>query len=174
MNNLNEKLINCFDSYEDFPQEGILFRDVLPVLKDPQLFDELIESMASTKAITNCEALVGIDARGFLFGTAIAIKTSKPLVLARKPGKLPGDIITNSYSLEYGTNTLCLQKKSIERFASYAIIDDLLATGGTASSVEKMLLEQSKEVTGLLVVVELEALGGSNLLNCEVFSQIKF
>ena len=91
MNNLNEKLINCFDSYEDFPQEGILFRDVLPVLKDPQLFDELIESMASTKAITNCEALVGIDARGFLFGTAIAIKTSKPLVLARKPGKLPGD-----------------------------------------------------------------------------------
>ena len=58
MNNLNEKLINCFDSYKDFPQEGILFRDVLPVLTDPQLFDELIESMASTKAITNCEALV--------------------------------------------------------------------------------------------------------------------
>lgn len=174
MTNLNEKLIKCFDSYQDFPQEGILFRDVLPVLTNPQLFDELTESMASTKAIIECEALVGIDARGFLFGTAIAIKTAKPLVLARKPGKLPGNIIKNSYSLEYGTNTLCLQQKSIEKFASYAIIDDLLATGGTASSVEKMLLEQNKEVTGLSVVVELEALAGRKLLNCEVFSQITF
>ena len=174
MSNLNENLIKCFDSYEDFPQKGILFRDVLPVLSDPKLFDELTESMASTKAITKCEALVGIDARGFLFGTAIAIKTAKPLVLARKPGKLPGNIISNSYNLEYGTNTLCLQEKSIKKFSSFAIIDDLLATGGTASSVEKMLLGQGKEVTGLSVVVELENLMGSKLLNCEVFSQVKF
>ena len=174
MNNLNEKLTKCFDSYKDFPQEGILFRDVLPVLTDPKLFDELIESMASTKAITNCEALVGIDARGFLFGTAIAIKTAKPLVLARKPGKLPGDIITNSYSLEYGTNTLCLQKKSIERFSSYAIIDDLLATGGTVNCVSEILNNNDKKVVGLLVVAELSKLNGKSRFNFPVESFISF
>ena len=174
MTNLKEKLIECFDSYKDFPEEGILFRDVLPVLKDPDIFDELIESMSLSKMIKECDALVGIDARGFLFGTALAIKNKKPLVLARKPGKLPGEIISSSYKLEYGTNTLCIQKKSIEEFKSFAIIDDLLATGGTASAVEKLLIEQSKIVTGLSVVVELEDLGGKNLLSCEVCSQVIF
>ena len=128
--------------------------------------------MSNDDIIKNSSAIVGIDARGFIFGTAIAIKTSKPFILARKPGKLPGDLISESYELEYGKNTLCLQKESISNYDSFSIIDDLLATGGTASCVERMLLSQNKVVTGLSVVVELNELNGKINLNCDVKSQI--
>ena len=100
------------------------------------------------------------------------MKTSKPFILARKPGKLPGNLISESYQLEYGENTLCLQNDSIKNYKSFSIIDDLLATGGTASCVEKMLLSQNKYVSGLSVVVELKELNGKKNLNCDVKSQI--
>lgn len=172
MNQFQEKLLNVFGSYKDFPKPGILFCDILPVLRRPDVFNELVENMSNDDIIKNSSAIVGIDARGFIFGTAIAIKTSKPFILARKPGKLPGDLISESYELEYGKNTLCLQKESISNYDSFSIIDDLLATGGTASCVERMLLSQNKVVTGLSVVVELNELNGKINLNCDVKSQI--
>ena len=171
---LKEKLIEAIDSYEDFPEKGILFRDVLPVLKDIELFNSLTREMIKLKSVKSSEAIIGIDARGFIFGTAISLLAQKPLILARKPGKLPGDIISNSYKLEYGSNTLCLQKNAIKEFNSFCIIDDLLATGGTASSVEKMLIENNKEITGLAVVVELLFLNGRDKLNCSVDSIITY
>ena len=97
----------------------------------------------------------------------------KPLILARKPGKLPGEVLEESYSLEYGSNTLCIQKESIQEYKSFSIIDDLLATGGTAKCVEKLLTDQSKIVRGLSVVVELTTLEGYKNLGCEVSSQVK-
>ena len=96
------------------------------------------------------------------------------MVFARKPGKLPGELITNSYELEYGSNELCLQKDCLKDFQSFSIIDDLLATGGTASSVEKMVTEENKKVTGLVVVVELSDLEGRKLLKCPVDSLVSF
>lgn len=173
MNPFQEKLLNIFGSYEDFPKPGIVFCDILPVLRKPEIFNELINQMSNDSIIKDSEAIVGIDARGFIFGTAIALKTSKPLILARKPGKLPGNLINESYKLEYGENTLCLQSDSIQEFNSFSIVDDLLATGGTASCIEKMLLSQNKHVTGLSVVVELNELNGEQNLNCKVRSQIK-
>ena len=172
MNLFQNKLLNIFGSYKDFPKPGIVFCDILPVLRDPEIFNELIKKMSNDSIIKDSEAIVGIDARGFIFGTAIALYTSKPLILARKPGKLPGNLISESYSLEYGENTLCLQNDSIKEFKSFSIVDDLLATGGTASSVEKILLSQNKLVTGLSVVVELNELNGKENLNCNVKSQI--
>ncbi|MBI96366.1 adenine phosphoribosyltransferase [bacterium] len=171
---LKNKLIKCFDSYQDFPKEGILFRDVLPVLARPDLLEELTKEMANLEMVKNSDAIVGIDARGFLFGMAAALIAKKPLILARKPGKLPGDLITESYELEYGKNTLCIQKKSIDDFNKFCIIDDLLATGGTAACVEKMLFNNGKSITGLAVIVELSSLNGRNKLNSNVSAQVSF
>ena len=171
---LKEKLKNAIDSYKDFPEKGILFRDLLPVLQDVELFESLTKEMIKLKSVRESEAIIGIDARGFIFGTAISLLSQKPLVLARKPGKLPGDIISNSYKLEYGSNTLCLQKNAIKHFNKFCIVDDLLATGGTASSVEKMLSENNKEITGLAVVVELLFLNGRQKLNSAVDSIVSY
>tara|TARA_B100000212_G_scaffold87173_2_gene63616 strand:- start:1103 stop:1630 length:528 start_codon:yes stop_codon:yes gene_type:complete len=173
MSSLNKKLINIFGSYQDFPEKGIIFCDILPVLRDIKVFDELIESMSKASFIHNSDALIAIDARGFIFGTAIAYKVKKPLVLARKPGKLPGEVFEESYSLEYGENRLCIQKESIKEFKSFSIIDDLLATGGTARCVEKLLKDQGKLVNGLSVVVELANLEGYKNLECDVICQVK-
>ena len=170
MFNLNESLKKAFESYPDFPKPGIIFCDILPVLRKPNLFNSLIIEFSKIKFILDSDAIIAIDARGFIFGSALSFHLKKPLLLARKPGKLPGDLISNSYNLEYGTNTLCLQKEALQKYQKYTIIDDLLATGGTASTVEKMLIEQSKIVTGLAVVVELLELQGSEKLNCPVRS----
>ena len=171
---LENKIKEVLKSYPDFPKQGILFRDVLTILKDPFLFSELIKKISSFDSIINSEAIVAIDARGFIFGSALSLFMKKPLIFARKPGKLPGDLIKNSYELEYGTNELCLQKDSLKEFKSFSIIDDLLATGGTASSVEQMLIEENKEVTGLVIVIELQDLGGRNILKCPVDSVAPF
>ena len=173
-NILENKIKSSLKSYADFPKKGILFRDVLTILKDPFLFSELIEKISNFDSIVNSDAIVAIDARGFIFGSALSLFIKKPLLFARKPGKLPGDLITNSYELEYGSNELCLQKDGLKNFESFSIIDDLLATGGTASSVEKMLTEENKKVTGLVVVVELSDLEGRKLLKCPVDSLVSF
>ena len=147
------RLIEYLDSYPDFPEKGVLFRDVLPLLQEPALVKGLINKLSALKIIKTADAIVAIDARGFIFGTAIALISKKPLIAARKVGKLPGELICNSYHLEYGENTLCIQKKSIKKYNSFGIVDDLLATGGTASAIEKLLLSQGKIITGLCVVV---------------------
>ena len=130
--------------------------------------------MASSELIKNAEALISIDARGFVFGSAIALQTSKPMIVARKPGKLPGEVIKKNYSLEYGENVLTVQKNSINKFNSFAIIDDLIATGGTAECVSKILDDNNKIVTGLLVVVELQDVGGSLRFNYPIESILKY
>ena len=161
-------------SYKDFPKKGIIFRDALGILQEPEVFDELIKNMSSADFINKADALICIDARGFIFGSAISSKISKPLIFARKPGKLPGELITKSYDLEYGKNTLCIQKKSLEKFDSYAIIDDLLATGGTVDCVYQILKSLKKKITGLSVVIELEELNGRSKFPFGIESQIKF
>ena len=121
----NEKLINLIDTYQDFPKKGIDFKDVLGIIQEPTIFKELILKMSSSQIIKNAEAIISIDARGFIFGSAISLQASKPMIVARKPGKLPGDVISSSYELEYGKNELCIQKKSIKDFSSFGIVDDL-------------------------------------------------
>ena len=169
-----ENLKNTLRNYPDFPKKGILFKDVLTILKDPELFSQLIDNISNFDIVKNSDAIVAIDARGFIFGSALSLLIKKPLIFARKPGKLPGDLISNSYDLEYGSNTLCLQKDSLNGFNKFCIIDDLLATGGTAASVEELILSQKKSVTGLVVVVELLDLDGRKKLKSEVNSVIKF
>lgn len=171
---LNDDLKRIIKSHQDFPINGILFRDILPVLSKPDIFSSLIDEMADTEICKSSEAILAIDARGFIFGSGIALKLSKPLVVARKPGKLPGEIITDSYELEYGKNSLSIQKDILEKFNSFAIVDDLLATGGTVESVSRLLFSNQKSITGLAIVVELSDLNGKSKFNFPVYSQIKY
>lgn len=168
-----EEFERYISSYKDFPNKGILFKDVLEILQDPLVFRKLIKKMSSVEFLLNADAIVSIDARGFIFGSAISLYTSKPLIFARKPGKLPGELISKGYNLEYGKSSLSLQKKSLEKFDSFAIVDDLLATGGTANCVYEILKSLKKNVMGLIVFVELQEFEARSLFPFEVSSQVK-
>ena len=170
MKNLQEFIT----TYRDYPKKGIEFKDVLGIIQEPKIFQELISKMSSSQIIKNAEAIISIDARGFIFGTAISLQASKPMIVARKPGKLPGELFKKNYKLEYGENSLSINKKSLQKFNSYAIVDDLLATGGTVNCVSSLLEENNKEVKGLLVVVELLVLNGRSKLNFPIESSISF
>ena len=168
-----KKLNELIQTYNDFPKKGIDFKDVLGILQEPEVFKELILKMSSSQIIKNSEAIISIDARGFIFGSAISLQASKPMILARKPGKLPGEIFEEKYNLEYGENSLSLQKKALTRYKSYAIVDDLLATGGTVNCVKKMLKRKNKKIEGLLVVVELIKLEGRSKFDFPIESIIE-
>ena len=167
------KLKEFITTYSDYPKKGIEFKDVLGIIQEPKIFKELIIKMSSSQIIKNSEAIISIDARGFIFGAAICLQAFKPMIVARKPGKLPGELFKKNYNLEYGENLLSIQKKSLQKFNSYAIVDDLLATGGTVNCVSKLLEGNNKKVEGLLVVIELIKLNGRQTLNFPVESSIK-
>ena len=167
-----KNLLKLIDTYKDFPKKGIEFKDVLGIIQEPKIFKELILMMASSEIIKNAEAIISIDARGFIFGSAISLEASKPMIVARKPGKLPGELFKAKYNLEYGENSLSIQKKALNKFNSFAIVDDLLATGGTVNCVSTLLKNNNKKISGLIVVVELENLDGRSKLDFPVKSYI--
>jgi len=155
-----KNLEDLISTYENFPKKGISFKDLLEVLQEPEVFTKIIEQMSNSSIVKDSEAIISIDARGFIFGSAIALQSSKPMIVARKPGKLPGELIKQNYNLEYGENSLSIQKKAIKKFSSYAIVDDLIATGGTVKCVANLLHKNNKKVLGLLTLAELVELKG--------------
>ena len=171
---LSERLKNSIKNYPDFPKKGIIFKDIMPILTNPELFSDLIEKLSSYSFYKNTDAIIAIDSRGFIFGSAIAKMIKKPLVLARKKNKLPGLVIERSYGLEYGNDKLCIQESAISSFKKFVIVDDLLATGGTAKCVIDMLKVKRKEILALSVVVELSFLEGSKNLDIPVISEVKY
>ncbi len=167
-----KKLEDLILTYKDFPKKGIDFKDVLEILQYPDTFRDLILKMSSNQFLKNAEAIISIDARGFIFGSAIALESSKPMLVARKPGKLPGLTITREYDLEYGRNSLSIQSSALKKFNSFVIVDDLLATGGTVNCVSRLLQDQKKEILGLITVVELKKLKGRSKFEFPVDSMI--
>ena len=167
-----KKLEDLITTYKDFPKKGIDFKDVLEILQYPDIFQDMILKMSSNPFLKNAEAIISIDARGFIFGSAVALESSKPMLVARKPGKLPGQILTREYDLEYGKNSLSIQSNALKKYHSFVIIDDLLATGGTVNCVYNLIQEQKKEILGLITVVELKKLKGRLKLDCPVHSII--
>tara|TARA_B100000941_G_scaffold232268_1_gene174731 strand:+ start:737 stop:1249 length:513 start_codon:yes stop_codon:yes gene_type:complete len=156
MKNLQDLIL----TYKDFPKKGIDFKDVLEILQYPNIFQDLILKMSSSPFLKNADAIISIDARGFIFGSAVALESSKPMLVARKPGKLPGQILTREYDLEYGKNSLSIQSNALKKFNTFVIVDDLLATGGTVNCVSRLVQDQGKEILGLITVVELKKLQG--------------
>ena len=157
---MTENLKDLIKDHINFPVKGIIFKDILPLLQHPDVFSKVIEEMSDSPIFKKADAIISIDARGFIFGTAISFYLSKPMVVARKPGKLPGKLINKSYELEYGGNSLAIQRDAIKAYKSFAIVDDLLATGGTVKCVAEMLNDSGKEISGLSVVIELRELYG--------------
>ena len=166
------ELSDFIPTYRDFPKKGIFFKDVLELVQEPEVFRELILKMSSSRIIRDCQAIISVDARGFIFGSAIALQTSKPMIFARKAGKLPGEVINQTYELEYGMNTISIQKKALNKYNSYSIVDDLIATGGTAKSVANILKREKKELTGLITVVDLKEFSNKNRFDFPVDSMI--
>ena len=165
-----KNLESLIKTYNDFPKKGIAFKDILGIIQDNEVFKELILKMSSNKVIKNSDAIISIEARGFIFGSAISFQASKPMLVARKPGKLPGELIQENYDLEYGKNSLSIQKESLKKFNSFAIVDDLLATGGTVDCVANLLKKSNKEISGLLTVIELLELNGRSRFDFPVES----
>ena len=168
-----KKFEDLINTYKDFPKKGIDFKYVLGILQEPEVFYELIMRMCSSQIIKNSEAIISIDARGFIFGSAVSFQSSKPMIVARKPGKLPGELVKQNYNLEYGENSLSIQKNSLSKYDHFVIIDDLLATGGTVGCVANLLSQNDKNVKGLITVIELCELDGRSKFDFPVESIIK-
>jgi adenine phosphoribosyltransferase len=146
----------------DFPRKGILFKDITPMLSDPGALAEAVRALAAR--MERPDAVVAIESRGFVFGTGLALHWGVPLVPARKFGKLPGATVRAVYSLEYGEDTLELHRDALSAGQRVAIVDDLLATGGTAAATAKLVESLEARVAALLFVVELKGLGGRERL----------
>ncbi len=169
-----KKLEDLILTYKDFPKKGIDFKDLLGIIQEPQVFKDLIIKMSGSNIIKNCDAIISIDARGFIFGSAISLQSGKPMVVARKPGKLPGDLIKQNYNLEYGESSLSIQRSVLKKYNSFAVVDDLLATGGTVNCVSNLLQNNGKKILGLITVVELTKLDGRSKFKFPVESVISF
>ena len=147
-------------SIPDFPEEGIIFRDVTSVIQDADGFKLAIDTMQEKIADLEYDVVVGPESRGFIFGTPIAYNNRKPFVLIRKKGKLPCETVEMSYDLEYGQATIEMHKDSIKPGQKVLIVDDLIATGGTTEAMIKLVEELGGEVVGVVVLIELAGLNG--------------
>ena len=151
-------------SIPDFPKEGILFRDITPLIGNADGFEELIAEMAKTLEDADVDVVVGPEARGFIFAAALAHALHAGFVPARKPGKLPHDTIFYEYALEYGTDRLEIHKDAIRPGQRVAIVDDLLATGGTALACARLVEQAGGVVAGFVFAIELTDLPGRETL----------
>lgn len=148
----------------DFPQPGILFRDITPLLADPRGFHIVLDALAHRFVGEHIDAVVGIESRGFIFGGALAARLNASFVPVRRPGKLPHRTDKVSYSLEYGESELEMHRDSLAEDARVLIVDDLLATGGTAAAAAELVDRQGAEVHAFAFIIELEGLGGRSRL----------
>ena len=159
----------------DFPRQGIVFKDIMPLLADPESLRETVERLAEFAEPRRPDLILGAEARGFILGGALAYHLGCGFVAARKPGKLPWQVVTAKYELEYGFDSLELHADAIREGARVLIHDDLLATGGTARAKAELVEQLGGEVVGFAFVIELEFLNGRERLEgYDVFSLIQY
>ena len=159
----------------DFPKEGINFKDITTLMQNGEVFKTTIDRFVENLKDKEVDLIVGPEARGFLMGTPVAYALGVGFVPVRKPGKLPSEIISYSYGLEYGEDTLEIHKDSIKKGQKVAIVDDLLATGGTMEATAKLIEKLGGEVVSMQFLIELESLKGrENLSKYDVNSLVKY
>lgn len=168
----------------DFPKKGIMFRDVSPILQNPEALIQTIDEMAEAwqgesfdgeTVEKKVDAIAGLDARGFIFGVALAMKLGVPFIMVRKKGKLPGKVQSVSYGLEYGQDTIEISAELPSNYKKILIVDDLLATGGTAAAAASLVEKIGCTVAGFAFVIELSDLNGRQKLgDHEIISLMKF
>ncbi len=160
--------------YPDFPKEGILFRDISPMLASPEAMKIVIDILEAKIGPYMPDYFAGIESRGFLFSTLLANIFNKGSLLIRKPGKLPGNLIEESYALEYGVNTLTIQADTPIKGKRIVIIDDLLATGGTVEAAAKLLRRLGADPVATAVIIELAELKGRENIGMPLISLLKY
>jgi len=148
----------------DFPKKGIVFKDITPLLADASAFEATLDAMAAPHRRSGVALVAAVESRGFIFGAPLAARLGAGFVPIRKPGKLPSATIRETYTLEYGTDTLEMHADAVPRGAKVLIVDDLLATGGTAGAAARLVAHLGGEVVALSFVVELEFLKGRGTL----------
>lgn len=159
----------------DFPKPGIQFKDITTLLLKPEAFQQVVDTLVERYKDNRPDAIVGVESRGFIFGSAIAYVMGIPFVLARKPGKLPGKTIKESFALEYGTDTVEMHEDAIQPGSRVLIVDDLLATGGTVAAVARLVERLGGTVMEAAFVVELPPLKGrEKIAPLPAFSLVSF
>lgn len=159
----------------DFPKPGIVFKDITPLLGDPEAFAAMIDVFAEKYKDSGITKICGIESRGFIFGAALAVKMKVGFVPIRKAGKLPYKVVKREYSLEYGTDTIEIHQDAVNRGEKVLLIDDLIATGGTAEAAVALLEDMGAEVAGIAFAVELAFLNGREKFDKQkVFSLLTY
>jgi len=161
---MQEELKKYIRSIKDFPVKGIMFRDITTLLKDPGAVNKTLKALLTLADGIKIDKVVGIESRGFIFGSLLAQKLDVGFILARKPGKLPAEIESESYELEYGTDKIEMHKDSINKGDKVLLHDDLLATGGTAAATAKLIEKLGGKVVQVSFVMELTFLNGREKL----------
>ena len=164
------------DEIDDFPKEGIVFKDINPIYKDPSLWIEIMLPLENLISELNPDYIAGIESRGFICASALAFKLEVGFIPIRKPNKLPGKVIGVNYKLEYGEDRLEIQQNSINKESKIIVFDDLLATGGTARAASKLISKAGGNLLGFAFLVELTELEGRNKIDSNLFveSLIKY
>lgn len=173
--NLTVRLKKAVRDIKDYPKPGILFKDITPILQDPVLNNDLVEYLA--EYWTNegsVEGIAGIESRGFIWGNALAAKMGVPFIPIRKHGKLPHEVISESYDLEYGSATIEMHKDAVTKGQSILIHDDLLATGGTAIAAKNLLEKGGAHVLGYSFVIHLAFLEGHKRLDAPLHAVVSY
>ncbi|WBW75275.1 adenine phosphoribosyltransferase (APRT) Apt1 [Schizosaccharomyces osmophilus] len=167
-----EYLRSKLAQYPDFPKKGILFEDIMPIFADPKAFGILVDLLVELvqKQFKEIDVVVGLEARGFLFGPTLALRLNSSFVPVRKPNKLPGDLATISYKKEYAEDAFAMQKSSIKPGQRVLIVDDILATGGTAMAADELILQLNGNLLGHVFLMELGFLEGRNRLKAPTFT----
>tara|TARA_B100001123_G_C15337776_1_gene1033541 strand:+ start:49 stop:570 length:522 start_codon:yes stop_codon:yes gene_type:complete len=170
-----DKIKNSIRNIPDFPQPGIQFKDITTLLMDPEIFSKCIEIFYDEFKNSGIDAVVGIESRGFIFATPLALKLNCSLALARKPGKLPADKVSETYALEYGTDSMEMHVDAIQEDSNVLIMDDLLATGGTASAVNNLVTKLGGKVKAIAFLIILTGLGGKEKLDkTKIYSILEY
>ena len=162
---MSEDLKKHIRSIKDFPKKGIMFRDITTLLKEPKAFNKALDELILFTDQVKIDKVVGIESRGFIFGSLLAQKLNVGFILARKPGKLPAETVSATYQLEYGEDKIEMHKDAINPGDKVLLHDDLLATGGTAEAVTKLIEKLGGEVVQISFLIELSFLHGRDKLN---------
>lgn len=168
-----EEILSSIRTVPDFPKKGIMFKDITTALKNPQVFQAVIDNLYNLVKDLNIDCIAAIESRGYLLGAPLAYKMGAGLVLIRKPGKLPAEVLREEYSLEYGTDALEMHKDAVDGFKRILIVDDLLATGGTAKAACRLVSKAGGNVIGCLFLLELSELSLKADLPNKVYSLIR-
>lgn len=158
----------------DFPKEGIVFKDITPLFLEPAIINKIVDEFASFAQTLDVDVILGAESRGFLFAVPLSLKLNKPFVLVRKPNKLPGDVYSAEYTLEYGSSRVEIHKDALKPNQKVLIVDDLLATGGTVKAIEDLVHQAQCQVVGSTYLIKLDFLEGEKKLTGKVNALISY